>query len=151
MIPVFSANQTKQISRMSKNTILLWCTVIVCAILCNPYTANSQGKNIPDANIVGHVISKSGKIHLPYITIGIEGTNIATMTDATGHYLLKNLPEGELSIVAACLGYKTISRKVIISKAEIIEINFEMEEDALNLDGMSRPQKTKQTRRHHQP
>ena len=135
---------------MSKNTILLWCTVM-CAILCNPYTANSQGKNIPDANIVGHVISKSGKIHLPYITIGIEGTNIATMTDATGHYLLKNLPEGELSIVAACLGYKTISRKVIISKAEIIEINFEMEEDALNLDGMSRPQKTKQTRRHHQP
>lgn len=107
----------------------------MCAILCNPYTANSQGKNIPDANIVGHVISKSGKIHLPYITIGIEGTNIATMTDATGHYLLKNLPEGELSIVAACLGYKTISRKVIISKAEIIEINFEMEEDALNLDG----------------
>ena len=49
-----------------------------------------------DANIIGHVLDKKTKEHLPYITIALKGTTIGTVTDATGHYFLKNLPEGKL-------------------------------------------------------
>ena len=49
-----------------------------------------------DANIIGHVLDKKTKEHLPYITIALKGTTIGTVTDATGHYFLKNLPEGTL-------------------------------------------------------
>lgn len=118
---------------MNRNTILLWC-ISVCTVLFTVTDLYSEEKHIYDANIVGHVINKTDKSHLAYITIGVEGTNIATMTDATGHFLLKDLPEGEITIIAACLGYKTVAQKVTISKAEIIEMNFEMEEDALSLD-----------------
>lgn len=45
-----------------------------------------------DAHLYGHVIdSKTGE-HLPYATVTIPGTTIGTMTDASGHYFLKNLP-----------------------------------------------------------
>ena len=47
-----------------------------------------------DANIIGHVLDKKTSEHLPYITIALKGTTIGTVTDATGHYFLKNLPEG---------------------------------------------------------
>ena len=45
-----------------------------------------------DANIIGHVLDKNSGEHLPYITIALKGTTIGTVTDATGHYFLKNLP-----------------------------------------------------------
>ena len=44
-----------------------------------------------DANIVGHILDKNTKEHLPYITIALKGTTIGTVTDVTGHYFLKNL------------------------------------------------------------
>ena len=47
-----------------------------------------------DANIVGHILDKNTKEHLPYITVALKSTTIGTVTDATGHYFLKNLPEG---------------------------------------------------------
>ena len=55
------------------------------------------GKNTDkrtDANIYGHVIDKKTGEHMPFVTIQLKGTTIATTTDKTGHYFLKNLPEG---------------------------------------------------------
>ena len=40
-----------------------------------------------DANIVGHILDKNTKEHLPYITVALKGTTIGTVTDATGHYI----------------------------------------------------------------
>ena len=60
-----------------------------------------------DANIIGHVLDKKTSEHLPYITIALKGTTIGTVTDATGHYILKNLPEGNLMMEVSSVGYKT--------------------------------------------
>ena len=50
--------------------------------------------NPTDANIYGHVISKKSREHLAFMTVALKGTTIGTATDASGHYFLKNLPEG---------------------------------------------------------
>ena len=70
-----------------------------------------------DANIIGHVLDKKTGEHLSYITIALKGTTIGTVTDATGHYFLKNLPEGNFVLEASSVGYKTISRNVSLRKA----------------------------------
>lgn len=58
-----------------------------------------------DAHLYGHVIdSKTGE-HLPYATVTIPGTTIGTMTDASGHYFLKNLPTGTITVEARMMGY----------------------------------------------
>ena len=89
-----------------------------------------------DANIIGHVLDKKTGEHLSYITIALKGTTIGTVTDATGHYFLKNLPEGNFVLEASSVGYKTISRNVSLKKGKTLEENFELEEDAVALDGV---------------
>lgn len=92
--------------------------------------------NPSDANIIGHIIDKKTGEHLSFINIFLEGTTIGTMTDATGHFYLKNLPEGKFKLVMKSLGYQTKSQDVIIKKGKTLEINFEAEEDAVSLDGV---------------
>ena len=89
-----------------------------------------------DAYIIGHILDKKTNEHLPYITVALKGTTIGTVTDATGHYFLKNLPEGNFVLEISSVGYKTISRNVTLKKGKTLEENFEIEEDAIALDGV---------------
>ena len=99
-------------------------------------TAYAEDLKGTDANIVGHVIEKSTGEHLPYMTVSLKGTTIGTMTDATGHYFLKNLPEGEFTLQISAIGYKSQDRKVILKRGKTLEENFELEEDLVALDGV---------------
>ena len=89
-----------------------------------------------DANIIGHILDKKTNEHLPYITVALKGTTIGTVTDATRQYFLKNLPEGNFVLEISSVGYKTISRNVTLKKGKTLEENFEIEEDAIALDGV---------------
>ena len=57
-----------------------------------------------DANVYGHVIDKKTGEHLPYIRVTVKGTTLAAMTDATGHYFLKNLPVGRITLEVGAIG-----------------------------------------------
>ena len=107
-------------------------------LLCTKAFANKENYNLnpSDANIVGHIIDKKSGEHLSFINIYLEGTTIGTTSDATGHYFLKNLPEGKFTIVAKSLGYKTAKKEINLKKGKTIEVNFEIEEDAVSLDGV---------------
>lgn len=73
---------------------------------------------------------------MPYITVALKGTTIGTVTDATGHYFLKNLPEGNFVLEVSSVGYKTVRRNVTLKKGRTLEEDFEIEEDAVALDGV---------------
>lgn len=73
---------------------------------------------------------------MPYITIALKGTTIGTVTDVTGHYFLKNLPEGNFVLEVSSVGYKTVRRNVTLKKGHTLEEDFEIEEDAVALDGV---------------
>lgn len=89
-----------------------------------------------DANIIGHVTDKDTKEHLSYVTILIKGTTIGTTTDDTGHYFLKNLPEGRFTLEVRSVGYQTETRTVNLVKGKTLELNFEIGEDRVALDGV---------------
>lgn len=89
-----------------------------------------------DANVIGHVTDKDTKEHLSYVTILIKGTTIGTTTDNTGHYFLKNLPEGTFTLEVRSVGYRTETRTVNLVKGKTLELNFEIEEDRVALDGV---------------
>lgn len=63
-------------------------------------------------------MDKKTSEHLPYITIALKGTTIGTVTDATGHYFLKNLPEGNFMMEVSSVGYKTVTRSVTLKKGK---------------------------------
>lgn len=107
--------------------------LLLCSII-----GKTMATNVPvqttDANLFGHVVDVKTGEHLPYVTVLVSGTTIATTTDATGHYMLKDLPLGKQTIEARYLGYETGSKEVAIEKGKAMEINFELKESTTSLD-----------------
>ena len=89
---------------------------------------------LTDANVVGHVIDKKTGEHLPYVTIRLTGTTYGTMTDATGHYFLKNVANGKYTIEASCIGYISQQYEVTIKSDITQEVNFLLVEDVMQLE-----------------
>ncbi len=87
-----------------------------------------------DANIGGHVVDAETGEHMPYFLIKILDTNLATLTDGSGHYVFRHLAPGEYTIEASYTGYKTETKKVKVSKDETVELNFDVKPDAFMLD-----------------
>jgi outer membrane receptor for ferrienterochelin and colicins len=86
-----------------------------------------------DANVIGHVIDKGTGQHLPFMSIMVKGTTMGTHTDATGHFFLKNLPVGRHVLVASGVGYRKQEKEVEFVANQTIEVDFELEEDAMML------------------
>lgn len=109
----------------------------VFSIIQNTYASvDHDEKKGSDANVIGHVLDKNSKEHLAYINVSLKGTTVGTITDQTGHYFLKNLPEGTFTIVASSLGYKTVEKKITLKKGKTVEVDFEIEEDYVLLEGV---------------
>ena len=101
--------------------------------LMTGYTLFAQA-DLTDANVVGHVIDKTTNEHIAYVTIRLVGTSYGTMTDATGHYFLKNIPDGDYEIEATYIGYVSQKFKVKIKGRRTQEVNFSLKEDVMQLE-----------------
>lgn len=118
---------------MNKIITLILC---LCCAVTTTWATEEEKMNASDANVFGHVLDKETGEHLPFITVMLKGTTIGTTTDNSGHYFLKNLPEGKFTLEFKYLGYKTVTREVKLEKGKTQEINVEMEEDRIALDGV---------------
>jgi outer membrane receptor for ferrienterochelin and colicins len=95
------------------------------------FNAFSQ-KTKTDANVIGHVTNNG--THIPFANVAVKGTTLGTVTDETGHYQLVHLPVGQVTIIVSVIGYKPQEKAVVTEANKTIELKFELEEDALNLD-----------------
>lgn len=128
---------------MNRISILL-CMLLVCPVvntlgmsradILTDGTALINEKT--DASVFGHVVDKKTGKHLPYISIFVKGTTIYTTTDNTGHYSLANLPEDTLTIQVKSVGYKTLEKRIAVKAHTATELDFEVEEDVVSLNGV---------------
>ena len=114
--------------------------ILFLVLLCSSLSLATAKDNLTfeasDANIVGHVLDKSTGEHLPFVKVVLKGTTIMTTTDKSGHYFMKNLPEGKFNLIFSYLGFKTISKSVVLEKGKTLEVNVEMQEEEISLDGV---------------
>ena len=103
------------------------------AVLCVVLSAKAQHT---DAHIHGHVIDSNTGEHLPYMVVVIKGTTIGVTTESTGHYMIRNAPEGTFTIEVSAVGYKTQSHEIEIRRGRSYEVNFSLEEDHIQIDGV---------------
>lgn len=114
-----------------KNFLNILPIFLICFLSIPSY---SQGT---DAVIVGDVqCLESAGCHIPYATIVILGTSIGTASDATGHFMLTNLPVGRHRAKASAIGYKSSIVEVELHHNETVEIKFKLEEDLVNLESV---------------
>lgn len=119
-------------------TKFLALLLLLCGTIVSP-TASATTPVIPqprptDAHIFGHVVDKATGEHLPYVSVVIEGTTIGVTTDATGHYLIKNMTPGTYTIEVSAVGYIPTTKSVKVVAGQTTEIKFELTEEAVTLD-----------------
>lgn len=115
--------------------------VMLCGVLFIGTTAfavtdneNPEPRKTSDANVYGHILDAKSSQHIPYVVISLKGTTYATGADATGHYYMKNLPEGTYTLVAEAIGYKTVEKSIKLVNNKNVEVNFTMQEEALSMN-----------------
>lgn len=91
-------------------------------------------KKTTDAHVYGHVVDKTTLEHIPYATIAVQGTAYGTTTDASGHYFLKNMPEGTFIFEVRALGYASQKQTLTIRAGQTVEQNFDVEQQGIAMD-----------------
>lgn len=110
--------------------LMLWA--LLPHIVADEPVINTIKKPKTDANLVGHVVSNNE--HIPFASVMVKGTTIGTTTDETGHYQLVHMPTGEMTISVSMIGYSPKEKTIILKAGETMELKFDLEEDAMNLD-----------------
>lgn len=105
-------------------------------IMLSAWANNETGIHGTDAHIYGHVIDKNSGEHLPYVVVLLKGTTIGVSTENSGHYMIRNVPEGNFTIEVSAIGYKTQAYEINVRKGRSYEVNFTLEEDLVQLDGV---------------
>ena len=111
---------------MKKN--IVWLVLMVMGAMLNVYA----GENNPVKHgntIRGHVIEKYSEEHLPYAAILIVETGEGAVSDETGHFRFKNIPEGTYTLRVQLLGYATQEKKVTVSKEYTTDVHIALEEE----------------------
>ena len=75
-----------------------------------------------DAHLTGHVLDEKTGEHLPFVNVQLKGTTIGTVTDESGHYLLKDLPIGHQTVIFSYLGYETLELPVVLEEDKTVEL-----------------------------
>ncbi|UCC26464.1 MAG: TonB-dependent receptor [Gemmatimonadales bacterium] len=84
--------------------------------------------------ITGRVISGNTGAPLVGVQITLEGTDIGTITNAQGRYLLLNAPVGAQTLQAMRLGYATVTMEVTVTAGGPTVVDFRMSEEAIALE-----------------
>ncbi len=106
---------------------------------------------VVDTNLSGHVVESETGEHVPFYLISIPELRIGTTTDASGHYVLRNLKPGTYTVEASYPGYVTKKEKVTLQAGVTTELNFEVEPDAMMLDQVVVTGTKSELKRRHSP
>ncbi|MBR5442984.1 MAG: TonB-dependent receptor [Paludibacteraceae bacterium] len=129
---------------MNKKTLIFF-SVVACLLVSHmPILAQDHHNHHhhhhhekkSDAHIAGHVLDAHTKEHLSFVNVQVEGTALGCLTDESGHFYLKNLPEGELTIVFSMMGYETEKRTVTLRRDTLIEMNVAIAETSFMIDNV---------------
>jgi outer membrane receptor for ferrienterochelin and colicin len=82
----------------------------------------------------GTVLEKSSGEPLAGVTVYLEGTSLAAISDSAGCYKLQNIPAGKHKLLSSLMSYSTVSVPDLVIAAGINELNIVMEESANMLD-----------------
>lgn len=87
-----------------------------------------------EAAVSGQVRTAGTLRPLAGAQVSIPGTGIGALTNASGRYRLEDVPAGELTLRVQIIGYGRAERTVTILAGQTVVVDFELTEQALELD-----------------
>ena len=84
--------------------------------------------------VTGRVTDSQSGEPVGSVQIFIEGLDIGALTQQNGRYLLQNVPAGTHTLSAERIGYRVQTTEVTVGAGETVVQNFQVSEEALQLD-----------------
>lgn len=84
---------------------------------------------------------------LPGSQVVVQGTSIGGLADSSGRYRLTDVPAGEITVRVQMIGYATAQETVTLGAGETVHVDFQLREQALDLDAIVVTGTAGQTRR----
>lgn len=131
---------------MVRTTLLL-----LGIILSSLISAQANPAQVSDANIGGHVIDNENGEHIPGCLVRILNSDMAVMTDASGHYVFRDLVPGDYVLEVSMVGYISQKKKASVKARQSIEVNFDIYPDAFMLEQVVVTSSKTETRRRESP
>ncbi|WP_419937341.1 SusC/RagA family TonB-linked outer membrane protein [Candidatus Palauibacter sp.] len=115
--------------RIGFRTIGAWGAAAV-ALACLAPGLSGQGAG----SIAGRVTEEGSLRPLSSVQVFIEGIGVGTFTNASGDFVLLNVPVGEQTVVARLVGYREASETVTVAAGETLTLDFALNVTAVQMD-----------------
>ena len=102
----------------------------VMVLALAPHPAAAQG------TLEGTVRSVATGATLPGARVGIPTLNLGALADPEGHYEITGIPAGTHTVEVSLIGYTTEVREVTIADGRSLQLDVELHESALALEGL---------------
>ena len=110
-------------------TIGAWGAAVF-ALACLAPGLSGQGAG----SIAGQVTEEGSLRPLPSAQVFIEGTGIGTFTNASGDFVLLNVPAGEQTLTVRLVGYRQASETVTVAGGDTETVDFALIVTAVQMD-----------------
>jgi iron complex outermembrane receptor protein len=95
----------------------------VCLCLLWSYASLAQ-----NSSIQGNVKDNEGR-NLEFIHVYLKGTSRGSQTDSSGKYLIKNIPNGNYTLMVSSVGYFSQQKEIELTSTSQLNINFILQID----------------------
>ncbi|MHA4807228.1 TonB-dependent receptor [Flavitalea flava] len=107
-----------------------------------------RDENPGEGSLSGKVTEKDKGAALPKASVYIPDLKLGVVADADGHYQFKNIPSGSYLVEAHYVGYKTVTRTVIIKGTTVQDFALSdefVEESPVVVTGLSKATQIKRS------
>jgi hypothetical protein len=95
----------------------------------------SVGFSQNTGTVKGKVIDMQTRGQMPFVNVIVVGTEVGSISDENGAFIIKNVPLGYVKVQASYLGYLTaLSEDYLVTNEKTPFINFELIQDNEQLD-----------------
>jgi Fe(3+) dicitrate transport protein len=105
-------------------------SLVLFLMLCINFSNIAAQKN--KGTIEGNVRNTT-ESQFSNVSVSLEGTHYGVFSDHNGYFKLSNIPEGEYTVVANFLGYKSDKKNVTVKANETITLEFELVEKSYTM------------------
>lgn len=105
----------------------LFASAVLLAVTASGLRAQSTGT-------VTGLVTGSELQPLAGVTVGVNGTNLGSLTSAQGRYTITGVPAGEVIVEASALGYQAVQRTVTVQAGQSTVLNLTLSAAAIVLD-----------------
>lgn len=84
--------------------------------------------------VTGRVVSATTMQPVASAQVFLPSLGVGALSASNGRYLISNVPAGTQTVQVERIGYASSSREITIVAGQTVELNFELQEVALNLD-----------------